>query len=90
MCASEGKQPKTQCTIIMAVKYILKPKISFGVERSKTSVLRTVPGKGLLEYEFEYFAVPEQKKGSQKKINYTIQSIEPFVYDWTYLSGKDA
>ena len=29
--------------------------------------IATVPGKGLLEYEFEYFAVPEQKKAARRK-----------------------
>ena len=54
--------PKTQCTLIIPVKYILKPKISFGVELIQDLGIATVPGKGLLEYEFEYFAVPDAKK----------------------------
>ena len=42
--------------------------------------MAAVPGKGRLEYEFEYFAVPEQKSVVKKTINYTIYSFEPFRF----------
>ena len=48
--------------------------------------MSALPGTGLLEYEVEYSAVPEQATVTTNKVEYTIYSLNPQLYwDWIYL-----
>ncbi len=52
--------------------------------------LSTMPKSGVVEYEVDYFAINQnQIYKSTRKIQYTINSINPFDMDWLYLEGKD-
>lgn len=52
--------------------------------------ISAMPKRGNVEYEVEYYAI-ERKKAfqSSRKIQYTINSIDPYDMDWLYLEEKD-
>ena len=56
--------------------------------------LSTMPKTGIAEYEVDYYAIDaiekKQKFKSTRKIQYTINSINPFDMDWLYLEEKDS
>ena len=52
--------------------------------------LSTMPKKGNVEYEIKYYAVEKNHTfKSIRKIEYTINSINPFDMDWLYLEEQD-
>lgn len=47
--------------------------------------LSVLPRSGFLEYVVKYSTVPEQGPiSTEKRIQYTINSIQPFDFDWVY------
>jgi hypothetical protein len=53
--------------------------------------LSTMPKTGIVEYEVDYYAIEKKQTfKSSRKIQYTINSINPFNMDWLYLEEKDA
>ncbi len=56
----------------------------------KNISLTTMPITGVVEYEVDYYAVEKKKVfNTIRKIQYTINSIDPFDIDWLYLEEKD-
>lgn len=52
--------------------------------------LSTMPKIGVVEYEVDYYAIEKKQIfPSIRKIQYTINSINPFDMDWLYLEEKD-
>jgi hypothetical protein len=52
--------------------------------------ISTMPKTGIVEYEVDYYAIErKQTFKSNRKIQYTINSIDPFNMDWLYLEQKD-
>lgn len=52
--------------------------------------LSTMPKTGIVEYEVDYYAIEKKQTfKSTRKIQYTINSIDPFDIDWLYLEEKD-
>lgn len=53
--------------------------------------ISAMPKKGIAEYEVEYRSIEKGKVFySSRKIEYTINSIEPFDMDWLYLEEQDS
>lgn len=53
--------------------------------------LSTMPKTGIVEYEVDYYAIEKKQTfKSTRKIQYTINSINPFDMDWLYLEEKDS
>ena len=52
--------------------------------------LSTMPKTGSVEYEVDYHAIEKKQTfKSSRKIQYTINSIDPYNMDWLYLEEKD-
>ena len=52
--------------------------------------LSTMPKTGVVDYEVDYYAIEKKQTfKSTRKVQYTINSINPFDIDWLYLEEKD-
>ncbi|MDI6632246.1 MAG: hypothetical protein QME13_07405 [Thermoanaerobacteraceae bacterium] len=50
----------------------------------------SLPRGGIVEYEIEYFSIPDAKRYTTKqKIEYVLNSVEPYSLDWRYLHEED-
>jgi hypothetical protein len=52
--------------------------------------ISAMPKTGIVEYEVDYYAIEKKQTfKSTRKIQYTIDSINPFNMEWLYLEEKD-